>query len=133
MPPQQYNLSIHVQHVDYPSLETIHTLPIIVEAPPPGPAVPNITISPLSHTGLNGSSTVYNITIRNNDASSLPATIFTLNTTAPPQWTSRINQTTILLAPGDLAIIPLTITAPRNATPDDYTITVTTIHGANVS
>jgi hypothetical protein len=37
------------------------------------------------------------------------------------------------LAPGDLATIPLTITASRNATPDDYTIAVTAIHGANVS
>lgn len=133
IPPQQYNLSIHVQHIDYPSLQTVHTLPIIVEAPPPGPAVPSIAISPRSHTGLNGSSTQYNITIRNNDAPTLPATTFTLNTTVPPHWTSRTNQTTLLLAPGDLATLPLTITAPRDATPDDYIILVTVIHGANGS
>jgi PKD repeat protein len=132
-PPQQYNLSIRVQNIDLPPLHTIHVLPVEVVAPPLEHAVPNVSISPVLQTGFNGSSNQYDIHIRNNDAPSFPATVFTLNTTVPTMWMSSSNHTSVLLAPGESASIALIVTAPRTAAPQNYTFVVTVMHGANTS
>jgi PKD repeat protein len=132
-PPQQYNLTLNVHNIKYPTLHTSLSLPIVVVIPPPEPATPSITLSPPRHNGLNDSSAQYDIYIRNNDAPSFPPTDFTINTTLPTMWTSNTNPTTILLAPGESVITTLTITAPRTAPPQNYTFTVTVTHGANTS
>jgi PKD repeat protein len=132
-PPQQYNLSISVQNIDFPTFHTVRVLPVEVVAPPLEHAVPSVSISPFLQTGFNGSSIQYDILIRNNDAPSFPTTIFTLNTTLPAMWVSSSNQTAAILSPGESAVIALIITAPRIASPQNYTFMVTVMHGANAS
>jgi hypothetical protein len=46
---------------------------------------------------------------------------------------SNSNHTAALLSPGESAVIALIITAPRTASPQNYTFIVTVMHGANAS
>jgi PKD repeat protein len=132
-PPQHYNLSISVQNIDVPPLHTVRLISVEVVAPPLEHAAPSVSISPLLQTGFNGSSNQYDIYIRNNDAPSFPATVFTLNTTLPAMWTSSSNHTSVLLTPGESTNIALLVTAPHTAPPQNYTFVVTVMHGSNAS
>jgi PKD repeat protein len=131
--PQQYNLTVNVRNIVHPHLQTNLSLPVEVVIPPPEHAPPSITISPPHDVGFNNFSAEYNINIRNNDAPSFPPTVFTITTKVAPNWTSNTNPSIITLAPGESAITTLIITAPRTTTPQNYTFTVTAIHGTNSS
>ena len=131
--PHQYNLTIKVRNIDHPHLQTNLTLSVEVVVPPPEHAPPSITISPPQDGGFNNFSAKYDVSIRNNDPPSFPPTTFTSTTTAPPNWTSNTSPPIVLLAPGESATTTLTITAPRTAPAQNYTFTVTVLHGANTS
>jgi PKD repeat protein len=131
--PQQYNLTINVLNIDHPHLQANLTLPVEVIVPPSKHAPPSITISPPHDVGFNNFSAEYDVNIRNNDAPSFPPTTFTIIPSVPTNWTSTTNPSIITLAPGESAITTLTITAPSTTPPQNYTFTVTVLHGANTS
>ena len=54
------------------------------------PAAPSVTVAPASQGGAAGATLSYNVSVKNNDVSSCPDTIFNLAGTAPIGWTAGV-------------------------------------------
>jgi hypothetical protein len=85
---------------------------------------PQITVDPVSKQALNGSTVAYMITIHNIDPPTFPTTAYRLDYTLPEGWTGMVSQSTVVLIPNTNASVILTVTAPGNVLPGEYSVII---------
>lgn len=94
---------------------------------------PTVTLSPTSQWGSPGQNLDYNLTIRNNDSNSCPASNFNITTNTPSDWTHATPADSGLLAPGNSVSKIVTITPNNAATEGLYQFTATATNSTDSS
>ncbi|HWF84954.1 MAG TPA: hypothetical protein VG222_08915, partial [Vicinamibacterales bacterium] len=87
-------------------------------------SAPSISISPAVQSALAGSSLSYQVSITNRDASTCPATAFSLSDVAPAGWTAVVSPATLTLGSGVMGQATVTVTSAPVATIGTYTATI---------
>jgi len=93
-------------------------------------ANPSASMSPTNPTVSAGSSVNYTVSVKNNDAPSCPASMFSLVSTQPSGWVGSSSVASLTISPGQSASATLTETVATTAAPGTYAISSSAINGA---
>ena len=93
------------------------------------PAAPSVTVAPASQGGAVGATLSYNVSVKNNDVSSCPATIFNLVGTASSGLTAGVAPAALTLSPGQTGSATLAVTSPAGTPGGSYGVGVSVSDG----
>ena len=85
-------------------------------------AAPQVSITGGSGTVPAGTTTNYAVQVRNQDSATCAPTTFTVSRSVPAGWTGNLAQTTLSIAPGQLASSALSVTSAASAADGSYNI-----------
>jgi hypothetical protein len=86
-------------------------------------AVPSLSMSPPTQSGVAGSSLTYAIAVTNRDGAACAPSTFALTRAVPSGWTGVFSAPSLTLAPGATDQATLTVTAGATASPASYSVT----------
>jgi len=97
------------------------------------PTPPSVSVTPAVQDGRAGTSLTYAVAVANNDATTCPASTFTVSGASPSGWTLSITPSVLTLGPGSTANAMVTLTSPAAAPAGRYDAAVNVGEGATAS
>lgn len=95
------------------------------------PAAPAINFDSAELTAIRGSATSSTVTVSNRDSRVCGQTLFQLQAITPTGWTTALNPSTLLLAPGQTGTAQLSVTTSTKSRPRNSAITITVTDNLN--